>query len=290
MSKGKILVVDPDEDIRWMMDTYFTGQGYEVVCVAHGKTALDMTFPENLPDVVIMEKKLPDMDWYELARPYADRKIPIFFFEETYRKSTMNDMAQYAIDVLYIVKPFDIEALKEQIQSEIKHAYKLRNIDEFETINGRPKSKLTIEHLNQVRKHSHKWVYLILTIQKFEVFCDVFGRVAGDGVIRTVSYTLGEVVDKVGTQDDFIGYPERNHFVLITHTDDIAQIKQELIENINREIIRHYNLTDRKLGYIQHGDERIELMSLSITEILRTYFGEQWDGTLPKRGADDEQR
>jgi PleD family two-component response regulator len=285
MSKGKILVVDPDEQIRWMMETYFTGQGYEVVCVADGKTALDMTFPENLPDVIVMEKKLPDMDWYELARPYADRKIPIFFFEEDYRKSTMSYMAQYAIDVLYIVKPFDIEWVKERIQSEIKYAYKLRNIGKFDAISIRPKSKLTIEHLNQVRKHSSKWVYLILTIQKFEAFCDVFGQAAGDGVIRTVSYVLGEVVDKVGTQDDFIGYPEPNHFVVITQTHNVAQLKRKLIEKINREIIRHYNLVDRKLGYIQRGDEQVELMSLAITEFPHTYFSEQWDVNLPPKQA-----
>ena len=61
MGKGRILVVEDDIDISKMLRIYFDSQGYEVLVANRGNDALDIC-RTKLPNVVVLDIKLPDID------------------------------------------------------------------------------------------------------------------------------------------------------------------------------------------------------------------------------------
>src|SRR5512139_3457803 len=84
-AKSKILIVEDDLDIAEMLNAYFRVQGYEVFTVNWGEDGVRAA-QTVLPDLMILDIRLPDIDGYEVARRVrSDRRtneIPIIFLTE----------------------------------------------------------------------------------------------------------------------------------------------------------------------------------------------------------------
>jgi GGDEF domain-containing protein len=78
----------------------------------------------------------------------------------------------------------------------------------------------------------------------------VYGFLAGDDVLRFVAMLLNEVLDELGTPNDFIGHPGDDHFVLITNETIVQPVLQRLKERFTEEVPTHYNYVDRENGYL----------------------------------------
>ncbi|MCA9910113.1 MAG: response regulator, partial [Anaerolineae bacterium] len=93
------------------------------------------------------------------------------------------------------------------------------------------------------------------------------GFVAGDEVVRFMALLIGEVIDDVGTSEDYAGHPGRDNFVIITHAEDAEALRQRLIARFNAEVLQHYSFIDRERGYVlvpdpMYGERQVPLMSL----------------------------
>src|SRR5690606_33292783 len=129
--KGRILVIDSDEDIRRMMEIYFTGQGYEVEVASTGAEGLAAIEKER-PSIIVIAEKLPDMRAKEFVRTLREPEnragyIPVLSLEE--KKERRGDIIggpEVGIDD-YVSKPFDIEEVKLRIQNAIYYAEKLKS-------------------------------------------------------------------------------------------------------------------------------------------------------------------
>ena len=62
-----ILVVEDDLDVADMLNAYFRVQNYEVLTVNWGEDAV-RACTANLPDLVILDIRLPDIGGFEVAR------------------------------------------------------------------------------------------------------------------------------------------------------------------------------------------------------------------------------
>ena len=58
-----------------------------------------------------------------------------------------------------------------------------------------------------------------MRVNDFEPFKDVYGFVAGDDVMRFAAMLVTEVVDELGTSDDFIGHAGSDNFIVITNNE-----------------------------------------------------------------------
>jgi DNA-binding response OmpR family regulator len=267
MSKPRLLIVEDDFDISNMLRIYFTGQNYEVDIAPRGTVALDKT-RQNLPHLIVLDIMLPDIDGFEVCRILRTNTrtshVPIIFLTQKDERSDKLQGLELGADD-YITKPFDIEELKLRVQRAIVRAEQQSLTDPR---SGLPAGRMIEDQLRQIIRRKD-WALMDVRLNYFDAFKEVYGFVAGDDVLRFTAMLLGEVVDKFGTVNDFIGHAGGDNFIVITSEEAANNIKAGLKARFSEEGLSHYNFMDREQGFIMATDEsgkpsQVPLMSISV--------------------------
>ena len=266
MSNGKILIVEDDFDISNMLRIFFSGQGYQVDVAARGNDALEQC-RKNLPDLVVLDIMLPDMDGYAVCKSMRTTTrtshIPIIFLTQKDERSDKIAGLELGADD-YITKPFDIEELKLRVGTAIRTHQRLNMTDPR---TGLPSARLIEDQLRNIMRETD-WTLLLVGVDNLSPFTDAYGFVAGDEVMRFTAMLLNEVVDRMGTLDDFIGHASNDTLVLITVSEDVDAIEGALRDKFKEGILAHYNFMDREQGGISMPDGSLApLMRLSIGRV-----------------------
>ncbi len=111
--RKKILAIDDEEDIRFILEEELTDEGYEVHTLGDPTQALD-TIEEIKPDLVLLDIKMPQMSGTELLGKIRDRYYDLPVILLTAYSSFKRDIACAASDY-YVVKSGDLTELKERI-------------------------------------------------------------------------------------------------------------------------------------------------------------------------------
>ncbi len=263
MGKGRILVVEDDFDISNMLRIYFGGQGYDVQVAPRGADALMLT-RKQLPQLIVLDIMLPDMNGYDVCRELRSTTrtshIPIIFLTQKDERSDKIAGLELGADD-YITKPFDIEELKLRVKNQIERAER----DNYTDPNsGLPSSSLIEEKLRDLIRETQVWAYLDIRVNNYDAFKDVYGFVAANELLRFMALLLGEVVDELGTPDDFLGHAGSDNFVVITYSDRPQALAERLTRRFAEGVQQHYSFIDRERGYLLRDDERVPLMSLAV--------------------------
>ena len=249
MGTARLLVVEDDGDIANMLKIYFTGLQYDVDVANRGRDALEKT-RQVLPHLIVLDIMLPDIDGYEVCRTLRTNTrtshIPVIFLTQKDERSDKLQGLELGADD-YITKPFDIEELKLRVQGAIRRAERESLTDPR---SGLPAGRLIEEQLRRIIREK-SWALLDLRINYFEGFKEVYGFVAGDDVLRFSAMLIGEVVDEVGTPNDFIGHAGGDNFIIITTVEAAPLIRQKIKDRFAEEVQSHYNFIDRQQGFIQ---------------------------------------
>ncbi len=268
MGKARLLIVEDDVDISNMLKIYFTSQGYEVETALRGSDALEKT-RQNMPHLIVLDIMLPDINGYEVCRQLRTTTrtshIPVIFLTQKDERSDRLQGLELGADD-YITKPFDIDELRLRVQNAISRSER-ESLTDPQT--GLPAGRMIEDQLRQAIRQPRGWAFLDVRINYFEPFKNVYGFIAGGDVLRFTAMLLGEVVDELGTQNDFVGHAGGDNFIIITSEDRAEAIKQRAKERFKEEILTHYNFMDRQQGYILAPNEegKIEttpLMTLAV--------------------------
>jgi DNA-binding response OmpR family regulator len=269
VSKERILVVEDAVDISSLLNIYFTSQGYEVLTAMRGEAALDIC-RKTPPNLALLDVNLPDMEGYEIGKALRasprTRHIPIIFLtargERADRLKGLGEVqAQY-----YIVKPFDIEEVHTIVKNQLDE---VRRKNQSHPVTNLPTAELINEQLRALLS-SNGWALALVHITGFEPFTQSYGAVVGEDVLKFTALLLSEVVNELGSTEDFLGQmvvgPD---FVLTSTPERIKAICERLTTRFDEEVGLHYNYKHRKQGYIEVTDDegtirQIPLMSLAI--------------------------
>jgi diguanylate cyclase (GGDEF)-like protein len=267
MSKGRLLIVEDDFDISNMLRIYFDSQGYESNVATRGEEALEIC-RRKLPNLIILDIMLPDINGYEVCRQLRANlrtsHIPIIFLTQRDERSDQIAGLELGADD-YITKPFDLQLLLLRVQNSLHRSSWLSLTS---PVTGLPSSKLIEDQLRQIMRRKG-WSVLYIGINHINDFNDVYGFVAGDDVLRFTAMLLTEVVDELGTGTDFIGHIGGDDFIIISTPEVSPAIKNRLIQRFNEEVMTFYNFRDRERGYIEvvngRGDiQKAPLMTLAV--------------------------
>ena len=136
----KILVVDNSSTNILLIQNIFSGSDYQVIPAHSGKEALDILSKE-IPDVVLLDIMMPEMDGYEVLEKIVSNErtkdIPVIMV--TAKKETEDVKRALSIGALdYIKKPLNLV----EILSRVNVALRLK--DREDTIKRLLKSKKQI--------------------------------------------------------------------------------------------------------------------------------------------------
>ena len=121
MNSATVLVVDDEPQIRRVMRTALSAQGYTVVEAHDGLEAILKVRSER-PDLVILDMNMPKMDGIETCREIrANVSIPIIMLTvRSAEKDKVRALDAGADD--YVVKPFGIEELLARIRAALRRS------------------------------------------------------------------------------------------------------------------------------------------------------------------------
>lgn len=267
MNKARLLIVEDDPDISNMLRIYFSGQNYEVDTAMRGSIALEKT-RQVMPHLIVLDIMLPDIDGYEVCRNLRTNTrtshIPVIFLTQKDERSDKLQGLELGADD-YITKPFDIEELKLRVQNAVARSERESLTDPQ---SGLPAGRLIEDQLRRVIREE-AWSLMDIRINHFEPFKDVYGFIAANDVLRFTGMLLGEIVDELGNDGDFIGHAGGDNFVIITGENAAPLILRRLKDRFNEEVQTHYNFMDRQMGYIvAHDDEgenrQFPLMTIAV--------------------------
>ena len=125
MDSKKILVVDDEQDIADLLAKKLESEGFETIKAYRGYDAVEKV-KLFLPDIILMDILLPDMDGAEVVRIIqkhpATKNIPIVFLSGIVTEDRKGSPEQIVVgDRRYdaIGKPFEFNELMEVIQKLI---------------------------------------------------------------------------------------------------------------------------------------------------------------------------
>jgi len=122
MMKTSILVVDDDENLRWVTQTQLEDAGYEVVASPDGEAAL-RSLNGRRPDLVLTDLKMPGMSGMDLLKRIRaiDSEIPVLMITAFGTiQSAVEAVRNGAYD--YLTKPFDYEELVLSVKRALEHS------------------------------------------------------------------------------------------------------------------------------------------------------------------------
>jgi len=267
MNRPRLLIVEDDKDTAQMLKVFFEHQNYDIEVASRGREAVEKarTF---LPNLVLLDILLPDIDGYEVFRQIRTMPrtahIPVIFLtQRDERYARIQGLEMGADD--FITKPFDPDELRLRVKNILQRVERERLTD--------PRTHLpsghSVEEYLRTLIQRQDWTLLDIRIKHFDAFREVYGFIAADDVLRLMGMLLAQIMDQLGAEQDFLGQPGESEFIIVTDETRARLIAEHLKARFEEDVKALYNYQDRERGYlIALGDDgrprTIPLMVLDI--------------------------
>lgn len=122
MDNKKVLIVDDQNGIRILLVEVFSVEGYQTFQASNGKIALEIVRNE-LPDLVLLDMKIPGMDGLEILKhiKQMDESIKVIMMT-AYGELDMIKEASDLGALMHFTKPFDIDELRIAVNNELNNS------------------------------------------------------------------------------------------------------------------------------------------------------------------------
>jgi CheY-like chemotaxis protein len=121
-SMKKILIVDHNPDVRYVLHAHLEWMGCTAITAETGKDAVKVAIAEN-PDLILMDIMMPEMDGRETTRVLRSnpetKNIPILATTALLRPSDIHACIEAGCTD-YIVKPFTPDKLLRKFKSLVR--------------------------------------------------------------------------------------------------------------------------------------------------------------------------
>jgi CheY-like chemotaxis protein len=120
--KRRILAIDDSKAIRYLLHTLLN-KHYQVITAADGCSAINWLSQNELPDLIIADPQLPDMQNWELIEQLATSglygSIPVIVLSALDQSETETKCEELGL-ARFFTKPFNPIDLIEQVHSTIR--------------------------------------------------------------------------------------------------------------------------------------------------------------------------
>jgi PleD family two-component response regulator len=187
------------------------------------------------------------IDGFEVARRLRSNRrsqeTPIIFLtEKREREDRLKGLSLEAED--YITKPFDIQELRLRVKNSLR-----RNKQGSLTnaVTGLAEGSLVDERLDEWL-HERDWALLLVSLDNFNLFREVYGFIAADDLLRACAMMLHDSMREVGGPNDFLGHFSPTEFILVVESSSIEALKERINQRLGESLGYFYRDQDRQAG------------------------------------------
>jgi DNA-binding response OmpR family regulator len=124
-----VLVVDDAADLRFLFRAVLSRAGFDVVEASSGREVLAMLDQDPVPDVVLLDVQMPDMDGWDTLTAIRARvdthELPVILCTVKASEEDVHRGWMLGCDG-YVTKPFDIVALREEVAAVVSRSAEQR--------------------------------------------------------------------------------------------------------------------------------------------------------------------
>jgi len=156
--KKKVLVVDDEESIRWVLGKCLEKAGYMVRYAENGAKAIESASSEGFSSI-ILDITMPDMSGFDVLKEFRSRGINppvIIITAQNTVKNAIDAMKQGAYD--YIAKPFDLDEVKITVHRAIDSYENSKKLEMLRAESGDADSLQDIVGKSQVMLNIYKMI------------------------------------------------------------------------------------------------------------------------------------
>lgn len=273
-SKAHILVVDDSKTVRVITEKALRERGYDVTSVATGEAALT-ALQQKLPDVIVLDVELPDVDGFEICRRIKSdpsmHRVPVLVL-------TVLDQPGFEVIAIdagaddFVAKPVDPLVLDARIGMIVRRARRERHAN---PLTGLPSGVLVDQEIS-VRLNAGKVFALCsVDLDGFKAYNDKYGYEKGDQVIMLAASIIHCAV--MEGERDFVGHLGGDDFVFITDVDRCRAVADKIIASFDETIPAYYDVKTRQRGYFeaisrQGAATQIPIMAISLAMVSNEKF------------------
>ena len=200
-SKPKLLIVD-DETLYINILVDLLKDDYKTVVAKNGAQALKRVADDPLPDLVLLDILMPDMDGYEVCRLLKDnprtRNIPVIFL--TVKSEVSDEVRGFEIGAVdYIAKPMSPPIVRARVRSQLELHKAQQQLAKYnESLEQRVRERT--EELNQTKDVAIFCMATLAETRDFET---------GRHILRTQNY-IKKLAECLKNHPRFANYLKSN--------------------------------------------------------------------------------
>lgn len=221
MKKSKILLVEDDTSLGFVLKDNLTLRGYDIMLFADGESGIK-AFQPGVFDLCILDVMLPKIDGFTIGKAIReyDKQIPILFLTAKSMNEDKLEGFRLGGDD-YITKPFNMDELVARIEVFLNRPNKI--VEQTEKVFKL--GSFLFDHANlSLRINSHE---KILTVKESEVLKMLF--LNRDRILKRE-----EILNQVWGEDDYFMGRSMDVF--------ISKLRKYLKEDPNIEIVNFHGV------------------------------------------------
>jgi two-component system alkaline phosphatase synthesis response regulator PhoP len=209
IDKGRILLVDDEEDILEFLSYNLIKEGYKIKTANNGKSALKILEKFN-PDLIILDVMMPEMDGIEVCESIRknEKNDDILILFLTARSEDYSELAGFSAGADdYITKPIKPKLLVSRVNAILKRKRKTNetnspiSIGEININKSKHKLLYSGKEIYLARKEFNL-LYLLMTIPG-KVFTreEIITSIWKDAIVgdRTIDVHIRKIREKIGS-------------------------------------------------------------------------------------------
>jgi diguanylate cyclase (GGDEF)-like protein len=224
--KLSILVVD-DEKSNIDVLNHILKDRYKLYIAKNGEAALKIA-RENLPNLILLDVIMPDMDGFEvlaeLKKSEHTNKIPVIFITgQDSKEAEINGLNKGAVD--YITKPFHNTIVEARVHTHMKIVEQMRIIERMsimDELTDLPNRRYLNDQLarewGRAIRETLSISILIIDVDRFKNYNDAYGHPQGDVLLRTISGIFREALKRPA---DFVARWGGEEFIMLLPGSDL---------------------------------------------------------------------
>ncbi len=240
-ARPRVLVVD-DESINIKALNEALRDQCEVLFATSGRKALAVA-AATLPDLVLLDIKMPEMDGYAVCRAMKDddllRAVPVIFITALASEADESmGLELGAVD--YIAKPFNPAVVRLRVKNHLEMKRQrdlLSRLSFMDSLTDLPNRRAFDERLDAEWRRAMRFQtplsVLMIDIDHFKGYNDTHGHLAGDGCLRQVARALADSVCRVG---DFLARYGGEEFICLLPGQDPVGVRA-LAEKLRATVV-----------------------------------------------------